>query len=128
MIGARFAGAGDYQVAGVRRVTMGVLARSLSRRTGATLTDTTSGFRAFGPRAIAMFAREYPVEYLGDTIEALLMAARAHLTVVQVPVVMRPRAGGSPSHSSVKAAVLLARTMPSFVLPRSKSDGYRGDR
>jgi hypothetical protein len=71
VIGARFAGRGGYEVDRARRLAMSVLARSLSRRTHAVLTDTTSGFRAFGPRAIALFAREYPAEYLGDTVEAL---------------------------------------------------------
>ncbi len=121
VVGGRFAGQGDYQVGGTRRLVMSLLARSLSRRTHAELTDTTSGFRAFGPRAIALFARDYPAEYLGDTVEALLMAGRARLVVVQVPVVMRPRAGGVPSHSALKSAALLARLVPAFVLPPPKS-------
>ena len=121
VVGARFAGQPGYEVGGVRRMVMVVLARSLSRRTGAALTDTTSGFRAFGPRAIALFARDYPAEYLGDTVEALLMAARARLTVVQVPVVMRRRTAGTPSHSALRAAILLGRTLPAFVLPRPRA-------
>lgn len=120
VIGARFAGRGGYDVDRVRKAAMNVLARSLSRRTHAVLTDTTSGFRAFGPRAIALFAQEYPAEYLGDTVEALLMAARENLTVVQVPVVMRARTGGTPSHSPVSSALLLARTLPAFVLPHRR--------
>lgn len=126
VIGARFAGTDCYQVGFVRRLVMGVLARALSRRTGASLTDTTSGFRAFGPRAIAVFAREYPAEYLGDTVEALLIAARAHLEIVQVPIVMRPRSGGVPSHSAISSALLLARTVPSFLFSRSKATSDRG--
>jgi len=120
VIGARFAGRGGYEVDRARKIAMTVLARSLSRRTHATLTDTTSGFRAFGPRAIDLFAREYPAEYLGDTVEALLLAARENLTVVQVPVVMRARTGGTPSHSAISSALLLARTLPAFVLPHPR--------
>jgi glycosyltransferase involved in cell wall biosynthesis len=120
VIGARFAGQGGYEVDRARKIAMSVLARSLSRRTHTALTDTTSGFRAFGPRAIALFAREYPAEYLGDTVEALLMAAREKLTVVQVPVVMRVRAGGTPSHSAISSALLLARLLPAFVLPHPR--------
>jgi len=120
VIGARFAGRGGYEVDRARRLAMTVLARSLSRRTHAVLTDTTSGFRAFGPRAIDLFAREYPAEYLGDTVEALLMAARENLTVVQVPVVMRARTGGTPSHSAISSALLLARTLPAFLLPHPR--------
>lgn len=118
VIGARFAGQGGYQVDPVRRFAMVVLAKLLSRRLKTKLTDTTSGFRAFGPHAIDLFAFDYPAEYLGDTVEALLIASRSKLRVEQVPVTMRERAGGAPSHSPLKAAILLARTLPAFVIPR----------
>ena len=73
---------GDYSVRGPRRWAMRSLARSLSRVCRSNLTDTTSGFRAADRRAIALFARHYPAEYLGDTVESLVIAARAGLPVV----------------------------------------------
>lgn len=109
VLGARFAGEGEYEARGPRAWAMKVLAAILSRTAKTTLTDTTSGFKASGPRAVALFAEHYPAEYLGDTIEALVIAARAGLTITQVPVAMRPRAGGVPSHNFVKSAVYLAR-------------------
>jgi glycosyltransferase involved in cell wall biosynthesis len=109
VLGARFAGQGDYAVRGPRWWAMRVLAQVLSSTAKTTLTDTTSGFRASGPRAVKLFAEHYPAEYLGDTIEALVIAARAGLVVRQVPVSMRPRAGGVPSHDPWKAAVYLGR-------------------
>ena len=75
------------------------------------LTDTTSGFRAADRRAIALFARHYPAEYLGDTIESLVLAARAGLVVGEVPVQMRPRQGGTASQSPVRAALYLGRAL-----------------
>lgn len=111
MIGARFAGTGEYEASGPRRWAMKLLSGILSRVTRAKLTDTTSGFKASGPRAVGLFARTYPAEYLGDTVEALVIAARAGLKVEQVGVTMRPRAGGRPSHSPLKAAVFLVRAM-----------------
>jgi glycosyltransferase involved in cell wall biosynthesis len=109
VIGARFAGAGEYRVTGPRWWAMRVLARILSRTTKTTLTDTTSGFKANGPRAVEVFAREYPAEYLGDTIEALVLAARSGLVITQLPVAMRPRQGGTPSQSPLKATRHLVR-------------------
>lgn len=109
VLGARFAGEGDYSVRGPRRWAMKVLAAILSRVCQTELTDTTSGFRAVNRRAAAVWADHYPAEYLGDTIEALVIAHRAGLTVRQVPVAMRPRAAGVPSHSPVKAALYLSR-------------------
>lgn len=109
VIGARFAGSGDYEVSGPRKWAMKFLSVVIGRICKTKLTDTTSGFKAIGPRALNLFARYYPAEYLGDTIEALVIAARAGCVVKQVPVSMRERAGGVPSHNPVKAAIYLAR-------------------
>lgn len=88
---------------------MKVLSTILSRVCETKLTDTTSGFKLSNRKAIALFARNYPAEYLGDTIEALVIAKRHGLTIRQVPVEMRPRAGGEPSHNPLKAARFLIR-------------------
>ena len=109
VIGGRF-GAG-YRTRGPRRWAMVLLARSLSRVCRARLTDTTSGFRAADAAAISLFADHYPAEYLGDTVESLVMAARAGLTVAEVPVRMRPRQGGEASHSPLRATLHLGRAM-----------------
>ena len=116
VIGARFAGRGDYGVRGPRRWAMKILATVMSRVAQSPLTDVTSGFKAAGPRAIDLFADNFPAEYLGDTIEALVIAARADLTIRQVPVAMRERQGGTPSHHPVKAAVYLVRACAAFGL------------
>jgi len=109
VIGARFAGEGSYTVRGPRRWAMIVLSKFLSATARTSLTDTTSGFRASGPRAVRLFAEHYPAEYLGDTIESLVIAARAKCVIVQLPVSMRVRAGGVPSHNPLKAAAYLGR-------------------
>jgi len=132
VIGSRFAGRGDYAVRGPRRWAMKLLSRVLSRICGAELTDTTSGFKLCGPRAVRIFAVEYPAEYLGDTVEALVLAARSGLTIRQSPVHMRERAGGSPSHSPVKSAVFLGRAVMALGIaltrPRSGTDRERAAR
>lgn len=115
-IGARFAGEGDYTVRGPRKWAMKVLAFVIGRIAKTKLTDTTSGFRGAGPRAIEIFAEHYPAEYLGDTIESLVLAARAGCSIEQVPVTMRERAGGTPSHAPVKAAVYLGRAALALVI------------
>ncbi len=109
VLGARFAGAGTYRIHGPRRWAMAVLAKVLSRTARTKLTDTTSGFRASGSRAICLFAEHYPAEYLGDTVESLVIASRAGLTIRQVPVAMRIRASGVSSHRPFRASVYLGR-------------------
>ncbi len=111
VIGARFAGEGNYLARGPRRWAMRLLSSTLSRSAKTQLTDTTSGFKASGPKAVRLFAKQYPAEYLGDTIEALVIALRNGCTVVQVPVSMRDRTGGQPSHNPLKSAVYLLRAV-----------------
>lgn len=125
VIGARFAGVGDYHVGLARRLAMRLLARSVSRRTKVALTDATSGFRAFDRRAIETFAWEYPAEYLGDTVEALVIAASAGLRVTQIPVVMRPRAGGMPSHRPFRSAVYLGRVVLAMAVSGTRRRRHR---
>lgn len=109
VIGARFAGSGDYEVSGPRKWAMQFLSKVLSSSIRTPLTDTTSGFKAHGPRAVKLFADDYPAEYLGDTIESLVIGHRAGLQFTQVGVTMRERAGGIPSHNPWKSAVYLGR-------------------
>ncbi|KZB83231.1 glycosyltransferase family 2 protein [Amycolatopsis regifaucium] len=108
-IGSRFAGKGSYKASGPRKYAMVVLSLVFSRLGKTKLTDVTSGFKAMGPRAIKLFAAYYPAEYLGDTVESLVMAIRAELKIKEIPVIMRERAAGTPSHSPVKSAVYLGR-------------------
>lgn len=129
VIGARFADEGDYQVRGPRKWAMNVLAFTLSRVAKARLTDTTSGFRAANAKAIKQYVRHYPAEYLGDTIDSLVSAVRAGCVVKQIPVAMRPRQGGMPSQSPVKAAIYLGRSMIAllFALTRSNKTVLRSE-
>ncbi|GIG20183.1 glycosyl transferase family 2 [Cellulomonas chitinilytica] len=108
-VGARFAGEGDYTARGPRRWAMSMLSFVISRIAKVRLTDTTSGFRACDRRGIELFAREYPAEYLGDTVESLVIASRAGLTIRQVGVRMRVRSAGTPSQSPGRAAIFLGR-------------------
>jgi len=116
VIGARFAGRGEYSVTGPRKWAMKLLSAVLSRVCGTRLTDTTSGLKLCGPRANALYARDYPAEYLGDTVEAIVIAARSGLVVRQAGVSMRERVGGVPSHSPLKAAAFLIRAMMALAI------------
>lgn len=110
-IGARFAEAGEYKVRGPRHWAMVVLAGIVGRLARTRLTDVTSGFRAADRTAIEQYCAYYPAEYLGDTIDSLVIAVRSGLSVTQVGVAMRPRQAGTPSNNPYKAAVYLVRSM-----------------
>jgi glycosyltransferase involved in cell wall biosynthesis len=123
-IGARFADKGNYTVRGPRKWAMKVLAWTISRVAGTTLTDVTSGFRAANIKAIRQYVDHYPAEYLGDTIDSLVVAIRSGCTVRQVSVSMRARQGGTPSHDPMKAAIYLGRSGMAllFALTRKKTE------
>jgi glycosyltransferase involved in cell wall biosynthesis len=115
-IGARFSDVGDYEVRGPRKWAMRFLASVMSRVAHTRLTDVTSGFRAAGPRAIDQYVRYYPAEYLGDTLDSLVAACHAGLTVTQIPVAMRPRVHGRPSQGPIGAAIYLLRSVFALTL------------
>ena len=116
VVGARFAGVGEYAVHGPRRWAMRLLASTLSRLVGTPLTDPTSGFRMVNASALSLFAFDFPEEYLGDTVEALVLASRAHLRIAQVPVAMRERTAGAPSQNAFRSSAYLVRVVTAIVL------------
>lgn len=120
VIGSRFAGKGNYEARGPRKWAMNLFSFILSRVCHTRLSDTTSGFKLYGPRALSLFARNYPAEYLGDTIGALVIAARSRLFVREVGVQMHPRAGGEPSHNPIKSALFLVRATLALVVSLSR--------
>lgn len=97
VVGSRFAeGSGAYAVSWARGKAMGLLrlvVKALSRQT---ITDTSSGFRAFSAPMLAYFAEHYPSEYM-ESVEALLLAVYADFRVVEVPVRMHSRTAGEAS-------------------------------
>jgi glycosyltransferase involved in cell wall biosynthesis len=103
VVGTRFAAGQDgYRTGAVRGGAMSVLRLALSVLAGQRFTDTSSGFRAYSRGVIEYFADAYPLEYLSDTVESLLLACYAGFNVVEVPVTMRERSGGVPSTRNIR--------------------------
>jgi glycosyltransferase involved in cell wall biosynthesis len=111
VVGARFAGEGSYAARGPRRWAMRLLSVVLSRLAHQRLSDVTSGFRAVNRRGIRLFSVHYPSEYLGDTVESLVIAVRTGCRVTQVPVSMRVRSAGRASQTTGRSVLYLARAL-----------------
>lgn len=122
VIGSRFRAGGDFRLHPVRGASMRLVARLMSRVVGSTLTDSTSGFRAFSRPAIELFAQHYPSEYLGDTVESLVVARRAGLRVSEVGVEMRPRVGGAPSQGTLSSIGYAGRAVATIFLGLVRPD------
>lgn len=111
-VGSRFLeGSGEYAVSRGRRFGMQVLSRRVKAATGQTVHDATSGFRAIKRPLLDRFAEDYPVEYLGDTVEALILAGQFGCTVVEVPVGMSQRQHGEPSANTLASIWYVARVL-----------------
>ena len=87
----------------------GLRARRLGDLPASRVTDTTSGFRAGNRRAIALFAAAYPHDY--PEVEAVIIAHRAGLRIVEVPVQMRERQGGRSSITPVRSAYYMLKVL-----------------
>lgn len=111
VVGTRFHPGSTYKVRGPRRWAMDLLSWSLSRMARTPITDTTSGFRSAGPRAITLFAETYPAEYLGDTVGSLSIAIRDGLVIEERPVTMFYRRIGRPSKSALWSTLYLGRAV-----------------
>jgi glycosyltransferase involved in cell wall biosynthesis len=108
-IGSRFLGDSGYRATLGRRLGIAVFARVVSLTCRVRVTDTTSGFRAGNRRAIALFAAAYPHDY--PEVEAVMIAHRAGLRIVEVPVVMRERQGGRSSITPLRSAYYMLKVL-----------------
>lgn len=115
-VGSRYLGSGGYQASGAWRLGQRGLAAVLSVATRRRLTDPTSGFWAFGPRAIDLLARHHPTGY--PEPELLLLLYRNGLSWVEVPTPMRPRLSGRTSLTPLRQAQAMARVVLAlFIVP-----------
>jgi glycosyltransferase involved in cell wall biosynthesis len=127
VVGTRFHPDSMYFVGGPRRWAMIMLSKALSRMNHGTISDPTSGFRSAGPRAIELFAVEYPADYLGDTVGSLAIAIRRGLVIHETPVTMYFRQTGRPSKNAIWSALYLGRATLAIIATSLKSTTPRSD-
>lgn len=124
VVGTRFHPDSTYKVRGPRKWAMDLLSASLSRMAKERISDTTSGFRSAGPRAIELFARAYPAEYLGDTVGSLTIAIRDGLVIHETPVTMYYRRVGRPSKSALWSTLYLGRAVLALMVQVLKTNPH----
>ncbi len=101
VIGSRFLpGAQTFRITRARRLAMSWLSFLVRAKSGLRVEDTTSGFRCISEPLLGEFARSFPVHYLGDTFEAVLVAARSGYLVTECPIRIDERAFGETSAPS----------------------------
>jgi glycosyltransferase involved in cell wall biosynthesis len=125
--GSRYLGSGGYRASGWRRAVQRALASVLSGLTRRRVTDPTSGFWAFGPRAVALLADHHPTDY--PEPELSLFLHRNGLRTVEVAVSMRARRSGASSFTLARGLVACGRVLLAvIVVPwRAQVEAGAGD-
>lgn len=95
LIGSRFLEKEGFQSSKIRRVGISYFTWLIKLLTGKKITDPTSGLRMINRKLIEIFAESYPRDY--PEPESVVHVIRLKKKVVEIPVVMRERQGGSSS-------------------------------
>jgi glycosyltransferase involved in cell wall biosynthesis len=98
----------------LKRTSRRLLAMILTRLTGRSVTDPTSGFWAFGPRAVRLLGDHHASGY--PEPELLLFLRRNRLRVVERPTTMRPRMAGHTSLTPRRIGPAVARLVVATVV------------
>ena len=104
VVGSRFIDdEATMQVSKPRKLAMQVLSGVAKRANQVEVTDTTSGFRLISQPLLGQFAQRFPGYYLGDTFEALNVAASNDYSVSRISVPFSDRTHGTSSASNTYA-------------------------
>jgi glycosyltransferase involved in cell wall biosynthesis len=112
--GSRYLGVPGYRSRGIRRGGQRALAAVLSVLTGERVTDPTSGYWAFGPRAVRILGDHHPTGY--PEPELRLFLRRNGLRVAEVPIGMRRRLSGQTSLTMPRVGLAMARVLLAIVV------------
>jgi glycosyltransferase involved in cell wall biosynthesis len=114
-IGSRALVSGSYRGGLARRLGRSLFATLARLLTDLTLTDPTSGLKALGPRAQALFAlSRFPDRY--PDADALVLASRARLAIVERPAHMRPSRNRHSMHGGLRSATYACNMLFSLLV------------
>jgi glycosyltransferase involved in cell wall biosynthesis len=113
VLGSRYAAANSGRDL-IYRFVRHPLAVCLTALTGRRITDPTSGFCAFGPRAVRLLADHHPSGYAEP--ELRLFLSRNGLRVVEVSVRQRARLNGRTSLTALRLLQAGARVMLAMLI------------
>ncbi|WNG39183.1 glycosyltransferase family 2 protein [Archangium violaceum] len=119
VVGSRFAGVASFRSTWLRRFGSKLISGLLSSLCKQRITDPTSGFRGFGPRAMRFFSTRFPHDY--PEPESVLMASRQHFPIVEVPVKMRSRRAGESSLTAWRSTFYMAKVSFALFMERFRA-------
>ncbi len=107
VIGSRFLTGEGFQSSLARRMGIRYFRWLNQLLIGQTIYDSTSGFRAFNRKTLAVVEQYYPDEY--PEPEAIVQFGLYGLRMLEVPVVMQERQGGVSSINTSRAVYYMAK-------------------
>ena len=114
VVGSRRLKFEGYQSTPLRRLGQAWLRLCLLVVCRLRMTDPTSGFRLYGPRAVHLFQRTYPYDF--PEPESLAVARAFGLRIRETAVEMRPRQGGRSSIGGLKSIYYMAKVTLALAL------------
>ncbi len=129
-IGSRFIEKEGFQSSVTRRMGISFLSGLIHVLCFKKVKDVTSGFRAVNKKFIKLYAENYPSDY--PEPEAIVAAIMHRGKIIEVPVVMKERAGGSSSinlrrsiYYMIKVTLAIFVSRISFGIRRGKKNDTR---
>jgi glycosyltransferase involved in cell wall biosynthesis len=114
VVGSRHLGSGGWRATWWRRGLQRVVGFALRVVTRRPVSDPTSGFWLFGPRAVTLLGEHHPTGYAEPELHLLLW--RNQLVVEEVPVTMRPRTAGVSTLTFGRTVLALLRMLLALVV------------
>ena len=118
-VGSRFIKREGFQSTGLRRAGIVFLSKLIRLLCGVKVSDVTSGMRAVNRRFIEAYADEYAQDY--PEPEAIVAAAMKGAKIVEVPVEMRERQGGTSSINPMRSIYYMVKVSLALILARFTS-------
>lgn len=121
-IGSRFVegSPSEFKTSVFRRMGINLISFFIKMRTGVTILDVTSGYRAANKQVIEYFAKNYPRKYPEPETNAILI--KQNRRVEEIGVNMFERTEGKSSITPFKSVRYMVEVLTSIILLSDKGD------
>lgn len=121
-IGSRFVegSPSEFKTSVFRRMGINLISFFIKMRTGVTILDVTSGYRAANKQIIEYFAKNYPRKYPEPETNAILI--KQNRRVKEIGVNMFERTEGKSSITPFKSVRYMVEVLTSIILLSDKGD------
>lgn len=121
VIGSRFIKKEGFQSSASRRLGIKLLSFMIKILCGSSVKDVTSGYRAVNRECIDVFSKEYAQDY--PEPEALVQCSLLGARIMEIPVVMKERTGGTSSITFFKSIYYMIKVSLALVLQKISWNG-----